>query len=126
MWKHTWGPDHELILEAWQFIFGGIARVSSILETVEQIVPKPPDFASIQAELKTVRAFYYYLGLDLFGNIPIVENNNISLSQLGNKTRIEVFAYIEKELKVNLSAITGEVNLKTYGRATKWFAQAIL
>src|ERR1051326_6870740 len=126
MWKHTWVPDLYFFEDGWQFIYGGIARVNTILQAVDQIDPKPTDLVSIKAELKLVRAFYYYLGIDLFGNIPIVENNNVPISQLGNKSRKEVFDYIEKEIKNVLADITGEVNSRTYGRATKWFAQAIL
>ena len=127
MWKHTWGPEIFFVEFGWQSIYtNGVTRINTILEAVNEINPKPVDSVSILAELKTVRAFYYYLGLDLFGNIPIVENNNTDLSKLGNKTRKEVFAYVEKEIKDNLPALATDVNLKTYGRATQWFAQAIL
>lgn len=126
MWKHTWAPDVFFFEDGWQFVYGGIARVNSILQAVDEIVPRPLDSVSIKAELKMIRAFYYYVGIDLFGNIPIVLNNNISLSQLTNKSRTEVFAYIENEIRANLSAITDQVSLKTYGRATKWFAEALL
>ena len=100
MWKHTWGPDIYFFGEGWQFVYGGITRVNGILKAVEDV--RPADSASIIAELKTVRAFYYFCGVDLFGNIPIVENNNVSLSELGNKSRKEVFDYIEKEIMENL------------------------
>ena len=62
MWKHTWGPNHPFLIEGWQFIYGGIARVNSILQAVDQIDPKPAELPSIIAELKTIRAFYYYHG----------------------------------------------------------------
>lgn len=126
MWKHTWGPHHELVIESWQFIYSGIARVNSILQAIEDANPKPANSSSIQAEMKTMRAFYYYQALDLFGNVPIADINVTDLSKLGNKPRIEVFNYVEKELKQNLAAVSKEVNSKTYGRATHWFAQSIL
>jgi hypothetical protein len=126
LWKHTWKPDHPQLSDTWEYIYSSIARVNSILQTVNAIDPKPNESASIIAELKTIRAFYNYLALDPFGNVPIVENNNTDLSQLGNKSRTEVFSYVVKEIKDNLTSLTTEVNLKTYGRATQWFAQSIL
>jgi hypothetical protein len=126
MWKHSWGPNNEFINDGWQFIYGGIARINSILQAVNEISPKPNNLTSIEAELKTVRAFYNYLALDLFGNVPIVDSNYTDLSKLATRPRPEVFAYLEKELKNNLSLLTTEVNPKTYGRATRWFVQAIL
>jgi starch-binding outer membrane protein, SusD/RagB family len=124
MWKHTWLPDLSFFEDGWKFVYSGVTKINSILKSVENI--HPPDSTAIKAELKVVRAFYYFWGLDLFGNIPIVESNDVSIEELGNKPRKEVFDYIEKEIKDNLPALPDEVNQRTYGRATKWFAYALL
>ena len=126
MWKHQWGPDHQFVKDGWQFIYGGIARVNLILQTLNELNPKPPDITLIEVELKTIRAFYYYLAIDLYGNVPIHGVGVIDQAKLGTKTRNEVFAYTEKELKDNLATLSTDVNSKTYGRATKWFAEALL
>jgi len=128
MWKHTWRPDHSLILGGWNFIYSnnGLPRVNSIIQAVNSVSPRPADYASIIAELKTVRAFYHFVALDLFGNVPIIDSNSMSIDDVKQKSRAEVFTYIEKEIKDNLLALTPEVNPKTYGRATQWFAHALL
>jgi starch-binding outer membrane protein, SusD/RagB family len=126
LWKHTWGPNHQFVQDGWQFIYGGIARVNLILQTLNKLNPKPVDISFIEAELKTIRAFYYYMAIDLYGNVPIHEVGIIEPAKLGTKTRKVVFAYVEKELKDNLPALTSDVNSKTYGRATKWFGEALL
>jgi hypothetical protein len=126
MWQHTWGADLNFFADGWSFIYSGVARINSILEAVNDVQPEPADKNGIVAELKTLRAFYYYLGIDLFGNIPIVERNDVTLEQLANKPRKEVFAYIEQEIKDNLPYLAAEVSSKTYGRVTKWFAFSVL
>jgi starch-binding outer membrane protein, SusD/RagB family len=126
MWKHTWAPNNPIISNGWQFIYAGIASINSTLQIIEKADPSPTNSAAMISGMKTVRAFYYYLALDLFGNVPIVEINNTDLSSLANKPRHEVFNYIEKELKEVLPDLPWEVNTGTYGRATTWFAQAIL
>lgn len=126
MWKHTWTPSNYLVQDGWRFIYNGIAQVNQILQTLESLDPKPKDLAAIVAELKTIRAFYHYLALDLFGNVPIVVSNNIALKELSNRPRTEVFTFVEKELLDNLPELNTEVSPRTYGRATQWFAQAIL
>ena len=126
LWKHTWGPNNYFVVRVWQFIYGGIARVNLILQSLNELNPKPADITSIEAELKTIRAFYYYQAIDLYGNVPIQDVGVTELAKLGTKTRKEVFDYTEKELKDNLQALTTDVNSKTYGRATHWFAQAML
>ena len=100
--------------------------MNSILQVVNEINPRPVDLNTIQAELKTVRAFYHYIALDLFGNVPISDSSYTDLSKLKTRTRGEVFSFIEKELKDNLQYLSQDVNPYTYGKATRWFAQALL
>jgi len=126
IWTHNWGPDLVFFDYGWRFLYGGIARVNSTLELVQNSNLHLQDSAYIIAELKTVRAFYYYLALDWFGNVPIAEVGVTDLSKLKNKSRTEVFEYVEKELLENLGDLTPDVNQQTYGMATQWFAQAIL
>jgi len=130
-WKHTWTPTVGYIEECWQFIYGdannsGIATLNSVIENVKTVDPKNANVPAILAEMKTLRAFYYYHALDLFGNVPILENNNTALSLLTNKPRAEVFAFVEKELKSNLAPLPTELSAITYGRVTQWFTQAVL
>jgi hypothetical protein len=128
MWKHTWDASSEPVLFGWQFIFGstGIPRVNNIIQSVEALNPRPAQYKSIIAELRTIRAYYHFIGLDLFGNIPIVDSNYTVLSKFGTRSRSEVFAFVEKELKESMADLSGEVSPRTYGRATKWFAWSLL
>jgi hypothetical protein len=126
LWKHTWDANHQNLEDGWQFIYSGIAGINGILEAVDQVSPVPQNISAIHAELKTVRAYYYFQALDLFGNVPIVENNHVPLSSLRNQTRADVFKYVETELKQNIDSLTNEVSPTTYGRATQWFTLALL
>jgi starch-binding outer membrane protein, SusD/RagB family len=55
-----------------------------------------PNKAIIVAEMRTLRAFYYYLLMDFFGGVPIVTTTEVIPRE--QATRAEVFAFIEKEL----------------------------
>lgn len=126
LWLHTWTINHGMINGTWGYIYGGIARVNLILKTVSELDPVPDDIETINAELKTIRAFYYFMAMDLFGNIPIVENYEADLSTLANKPRAEVYQFIVDELTSNVDALTETVDGTTYGRMTKWFAYSLL
>ena len=126
LWKHTWDAENHFFEDAWQFIYSGIAGINGILEAVDQVSPAPKDIDAIHAELRTMRAYYYFQALDLFGNVPIVDNNHVPISSLGNQTRADVFKYVESELKANLDSLTRDMNPKTYGRATQWFTLTLL
>lgn len=121
MWKHTWDSNHFLIGIGWGNIFSGIAEIDLIIQSLLQIEIEPDDLRRIEAELKTVRALYYYIALDLFGNIPI----NIDGTPV-QKSRAEVFDFVENELKENIEFLSEEVSPRTYGRMTKWFASGLL
>ena len=126
IWKHTWGPENQFVSAAWEFTYGGITRVNSILDVVYKLDPKPADYNNIVAELKTVRAFYQYLALDLFGNVPIADSNYTDLAKLPTAASAKVFAFVERELMESVAFLSTEVNTQTYGRATQWFVRALL
>jgi hypothetical protein len=125
LWLHTWTKEQGSMNGAWNFIYSGVARVNLILQQVAAVTPVPPQITNINAELKTIRAFYYYMALDLFGNVPIVTDFQTDLASVTNKPRAEVFAFVEKEIKDNISGLPVKGN-PTYGRMTKEFAFALL
>ncbi len=78
------------------------------------------------AEAKFLRAFNYWVMLDLFGKSTfITEADLIGTFQPGEKSRTELFSYIETELK---AVETQLANVKTieYGRADQGAAWALL
>jgi hypothetical protein len=126
MWKQNWDATHPFIEGAWQNIFSAISNINTVISSIDSLRPAPADIAYMHAELRTIRALYYYEAIDLFGNVPLYENNNVALSALVNKPRPQVFDYIETELKSSLSGLTSEVSPSTYGYATRWLALSVL
>ena len=81
-----------------------------------------------RAEARFIRALAYYHGIDLFGNIPIVDENfTIGATPPKQNTRAEVFAFIESELKaIRDSLPPAGLNPDYYGRANKTAADMLL
>lgn len=98
LYRHTWTPTSGSGLEdisgVWNDLFGGVARANVVLSALE--TTDVPNKAVIVAEMKALRAFYYYLLMDFFGGVPIVTNTEVIPRE--QATRAEVFAFIEKEL----------------------------
>ncbi|HQQ81706.1 MAG TPA: RagB/SusD family nutrient uptake outer membrane protein [Cyclobacteriaceae bacterium] len=134
LWKHTWASDHEALSNSWQFLYGnsnhsGIIPINLVIENLNQLAPplaKSVNAPVLIAQMKTLRAFYYYLGMDLFGDIPITESLYTPLSQLNRKARTEVFAFVEKELISIKSQLPEVPTDSTYGRPTRWMAETLL
>ena len=78
------------------------------------------------AELKVARAFYYYLLLEAFGNVPIIDRFDVPDGYLpATEPRSKVFEFVESELKNNINNLSEDV-LNTYGRFNKWNAKMLL
>lgn len=79
-----------------------------------------------RAEVRFLRAFNYWVMMDIFGRSTFIDESNVVGTTLpGEKTRAELFAYIESELK----AIENELaTVKTieYGRVDQGACWALL
>ena len=120
--KHTWKADNRMILSAWRYNYAGIAKINSIIYQVDKSSLDATAKAPIYAELKGLRAYYYYNLLDLFGNVPIVTNfEDVGLPS--NSTRKQVYDFVEKELLDAIPHLTSNV---VYSKLTKNVAYSIL
>ncbi|HVB04429.1 MAG TPA: RagB/SusD family nutrient uptake outer membrane protein [Chitinophagaceae bacterium] len=126
MWLHTWTPTHAIINGAWGDIYSGIGKVNFILKVVNSLPTPPPTLPAINAELKTIRDYYYYLALDLWGNVPLVIDFNTNPDSVTNTPRAQVYAFVVNELKTNLDNLPQNVDGTTYGRVTQWMAWTLL
>ena len=85
------------------------------------------EVAAFRAEARFLRAFQYWVLMDLFGNPPFVDEYS-NLSELATQiSRSDLFDYIEKEL-VELSdgGLLKDARANEYGRADKVAAWALL
>jgi hypothetical protein len=107
---------------AWVVAFTGISRANALLEALPGLTFASRD--TIAAEVRTLRAFYYYLLMDLFGGVPIVTTTE--LKQRPRETRDSVFKFIEAELTAVRPTLPAEWPGAFNGRMTKGAADAIL
>ncbi|HTF19173.1 MAG TPA: RagB/SusD family nutrient uptake outer membrane protein [Chryseolinea sp.] len=126
LWKHQWTPNSQSVQDGWKFIFNGVDGINLIVQSLKKLPDGEVKYRGLIAEMRTLRAFYYYQALDLFGSVPIVEEPGVSAYEVATRSREEVFAYVERELKENLPLLTSAVNVETYGRATQWLVHALL
>mgnify|MGYP006154150005 CR=1 FL=1 len=110
--RHTWTPQHGPINGMWGFIFGNISQIN-------QLIPVVKTNQKAVDELRAVRAIYYFMAVDAFGNVPIVTDNK---SSAATKTRAEVYNFIVSELT---SAIPNLPAGKAYSRMTQDAAKAM-
>ncbi|RFS22840.1 RagB/SusD family nutrient uptake outer membrane protein [Chitinophaga silvatica] len=121
---HTYTKDHPTVRSVWQWGYGGINacnRVYEMFDAAQNIAGKETS----KAEIRTMRALYYYFMMDLFANIPL--STKFKGAELPKQARrAEIFAFIEKELKEVIPMLSDKTGQITYSRPTKWLAFAIL
>lgn len=122
--SHELLPNEGLVNDLWNDLFQGVSRANNAIETFNGAPDSVKEKALFVAEAKALRAFYYYLLLDMFGNVPLV-----TVAQTDPKsppkqaTRAEVFKFVEDELKAAIPALLAK---PPYGRFGKTVANAIL
>ena len=107
---------------SWNVPFTGIARANVLLDALTRVTV--PNQGTIVAEARTLRAFYYYLLMDMFGGVPIV--TDIEIKPRARNTRTEVFDFIESELLATRADLPDNWPPPSNGRLTKGAADAIL
>ena len=84
------------------------------------------DIKKYRTEARFLRAYQYSIIMDLFGTGPFVTENDILGASLPKQaTRIELFNYVESELKA-IDPDLADARTNEYGRADKAAAWALL
>ena len=127
---HTWTPDHPNVLTIWQWAYGGITTCNRLLNITNSFGFSPADQAAHLAEIRAMRALYYFFLLDLYGNVPIVTDYPVA-DVPATKSRAEVYKFIESELtgltsKLPAKTAVATTNALQYGRPTKAMVYALL
>jgi starch-binding outer membrane protein, SusD/RagB family len=126
LYRQTWsansGSANGEMNGAWNDAFTGISRANLVLNAIQGSAA--PGQEVPVAELRALRAYYYYLLMDLFGGVPIVTDTKVEPRP--RNTRAEVFTFVEKELTEARAALPDRVAASSYGRVTKGAVDAIL
>ena len=79
------------------------------------------------AYARTMRAFYMFLLMDNYGDIPIIDSvPDTDAPAFERKPRAQVAEWLESELLEVIPNLTEDVNAATYGKPTKWMAETLL
>lgn len=122
---HKYNPQDPTPNNAWNFLYSGIATCNRVIFNLEPV--GTDQSKAYIAELKALRAIYYYWLLDLFGNVPI-STDFANTEPLPNSSRADVYSFVESELLANAPLLqkTGPTEDATYGRVNYYTCYAVL
>jgi starch-binding outer membrane protein, SusD/RagB family len=126
--QHRWTPTQGQPNSMWSRSWNGINTANRVYYQIESGVAPISDATyktQVLAELRAVRAYYYSLLLDNFGNVPIV-TDFLSTELPTTKTRQEVFNFVVSELEAVTPNLSTAAGASVYGRLNQWAAKALL
>ena len=108
-------------LDWYEAVLAGITKSNAIMEDLgASASPK------MKAPARAMRAFYTWILMDSFGDAPILEKVDAEGESTPRSPRKEVALWIEKELNEIIPVLTTDVTENTYGKPTRWMAEALL
>lgn len=108
-------------LDWYDNITSGITKVNTILEELGSGAS-----AQMTAPARAMRAYFTWILMDNFGDTPILEKVPADGEVVPRSPRKEVAEWIESELKAVIPSLTEDVAENTYGKPTRWMAEALL
>ena len=125
--QHTWTTEDDGVLQGWERTFEGINTCNRLLSQIDDDVINLEGDARTEliSELKVLRASYYYLLCDLYGNVPVVTDFKATELPM-QSTRSEVYNFIVKEIIENVGNLSETARGYYYGRFNKWAAYTLL
>src|SRR5690348_10443200 len=122
--RQTWGANTagalSFLTGSWNELFSGVAKANLMISVVGTSTAANKD--TISAELRTLRAWYYYMLQDMFGGVPLVTTTE--LKQYPRNTRKEIFDFINKELDESAPLLPKKWDAANYGRVTQGAARS--
>lgn len=102
-------------------VTAGITKANTILEELGSGAS-----AQMKAPARAIRAYYTWILMDNYGDTPILDKVQAEGSVVPRSSRKEVAEWIESELNDIIPVLTDDVTENSYGKPTKWMAEALL
>lgn len=131
MYQHNWNANDINLYNVWKYLFKVIVISNQSLSIIDshKSLLSAEQTRDFTAEVRAVRALFYYYAMDMFGRVPIVTSYDVKLEQVTQSERSEVFKFIVDELQDVAPQLADEHSNKEgnyYGRVTRPVANFLL
>ena len=131
LFLHKWGINNDAIQATWEYLYKVVMLSNKSLEQIESYVLTHADaeLPAYRAEVRALRAMYYYYLTDLFGSIPLVLSSKVASKDIVLSERENIFNFIFKELQETAPLLPAQFSNRSgnyYGRLTRPVAYFLL
>ena len=127
MYQHRWSADDQSLYDTWKYLYKVIVLANKSLDIIsnKSALLSAAQQEEYRAEIRAIRAMFYYYAMDMFGRVPLVlssaEQLHSSLLQ-GQTDRSSIFQFVFQELQQVLPSLPDQHSNKEgnyYGRITQ-------
>lgn len=131
LYLHTWTSSDQSLHDMWDYLYKVISLCNQAIYDINahKSLLTEAQLTTYTAEVRAVRAMFYWYTMDLWGNIPLVTSASQTLAETTQSKRSEVYSYIWDELQQVEPLLANEKsNLQGeyYGRVTRPVVDFIL
>ncbi|MBW3467042.1 RagB/SusD family nutrient uptake outer membrane protein [Arthrospiribacter ruber] len=120
--QRQWLPADGINANAWNWLYRSVFLANLAVEQLENAGAEPTSIA----EARVLRAFFYYLLMDAYGNVPLYDSNDIPVNEIQQANRSDVFDFVSSELENYIEDLSTSKGGQYYGRFTRWAGHALL
>ena len=131
MYQHKWSPNDLPLYNTWKYLYKVVVLANKSLYIIDKYSHRLTEEQKVtyEAEVRAVRALFYYYIMDMYGRVPIVTSYEQPQDEVLQSERSEVFRFIVDELQAVAELLPNERSNKMgnyYGRITAPVAHFLL
>lgn len=131
MYQHKWSEDDLPLYDTWKYLYKVVVLANKSLHVIDthRDLLTEEQAASYTAEVRAIRALFYYYIMDMYGRVPLVVAHDTPQKDVVQSERSEVLRFIVDELQDVLPMLADEPSNRKgnhYGRVTAPVAHFLL
>ena len=131
MYQHKWTPNDLPLYNTWKYLYKVVVLSNKSLHIIDKYSHNLSEEQRVayEAEVRALRALFYYYIMDMYGRVPIVTSYEQPQDEVVQSERSEVFWFIFNELQEVAELLPNERSNKMgnyYGRVTAPVAHFLL
>lgn len=111
-------------LDYWSDLASGITKCNKAIDELGESTDELT--LSYIASARVMRAFYHFILMDSYGDVPILNKLYDDEEAIERSPRKDVAEFIENELLESIPYLSEANNAATYGKPNRWMAEALL
>lgn len=131
LYLHTWKPSDGALEDTWDYLYMVIVHCNQSIDKIQTYKSLLTDeqAEAWTAEVRALRAMFYWYAMDMWGNIPLITSAKQTLADTDQSPRSETFRFIVDELQEAAPLLPdrrSNYEGEYYGRVTRPVAYFLL